>query len=174
MSKLLNILIVVVILAFLLFKFVLFNSIEVGNEAAEIEETLLDGTPFTLSSLRGNYVLIDFWGSWCPPCRKQNKDLVKLYGKFENKSFEDGDGFKIVSIAIEKKAENAKKAIAKDNLYWPHHIVQQNKFVLQNSLALKYGVKDLPSTFLLNPEGKIMATNKHPQELDQLLSARLK
>jgi len=174
MSKLLNILIVVVLIAFLLFKFVLSGSIEVGTDASEIEETLVDGSSFRLSSLKGNYVLLDFWGSWCPPCRKQNKDLVKLYSKYENAAFKDGASFKIVSIAIEKKAENAKKAIAKDNLYWPLHIVQQNKFVLQNSLALQYGVSDLPATFLINPKGKIMATNKHPDELDKILSDRLK
>ena len=134
----------------------------------------MNGQEFDLEDLRGHYVLIDFWGSWCPPCRAQNKLIVPLYQKYENKQFTDGESFKILSIAIEKKAERAQKAIAKDNLYWPHHIVQQSRIVLQAPLALAYGITDLPTTILINPEGNIMGTNLHADKIDSILSKRLK
>lgn len=168
MSKVLNVLIALVVIAFIAFKFVFNRTKTVGEKAPEIQEALLSGEDFKLSDLKGNYVLIDFWGSWCPPCRKENKHLVPLYQKHENKNF------KIISIAIEKKAERAQKAIAKDNLYWPHHIVQESKMVLQAPLALKYGITDLPTTLLLNPEGVIMGTNLPLEKVDEMLQERLK
>ncbi len=174
MSKLLKLLILLVIVAFLAFKFVTNRSMTIGETAPEITEHLLNGEKFNLSDLKGNYVLIDFWGSWCPPCRAQNKHIVPLYRKFENAEFKDADGFKILSIAIEKKAERAESAIKKDNLFWDLHIVQQSKFVLQAPLALAYGITDLPTTLLLNPEGQIMGKNYHPEKIDELLTKRLK
>jgi thiol-disulfide isomerase/thioredoxin len=172
MSKILKILIALVFIAFIAFKYVFNRTKTVGEKAPEITETLLSGEDFKLSDLQGNYVLIDFWGSWCPPCRKENKSLVPLYQKYENTKFKNGENFKIVSVAIEKKAERAEKAIAKDNLYWPHHIVQESKLVLKAPLALSYGITDLPTTLLLNPEGYIMGTNLPLEEVDKMLADR--
>jgi len=174
MSKVLNVLIVLVLIAFIAFKFVFNRTVSTGETAPEIKETLLNGQEFELSDLRGKYVLIDFWGSWCPPCRAQNKLLVPLYRKFESAKFNDAEGFEMLSIAIEKKAEKAQKAIDRDNLYWDHHIVQESRIVLQAPLALLYGITDLPTTILVNPEGKIMGTNLHTDKIDKLLSKRLK
>ena len=173
MSKVLNVLIALVVIAFIAFKFVFNRTKTVGEKAPEIKETLLNGEDFALSSLKGNYVLIDFWGSWCPPCRKENKHLVPLYQKYENTSFKNGEKFHVLSIAIEKKAERAQSAILKDNLYWPHHIVQESTIVLQAPLALSYGITELPTTLLLNPEGIIMGSNLSMEQIDKMLAERM-
>lgn len=167
MSKVLNVLLLLVLGAFLFYKFLMPSQVATGEKAPEIEAQLLNGEDFKLSDLQGNYVLVDFWGSWCPPCRQANKKLVPLYKKYEGKKF------KVLSVAIEKKSGSASRAIAKDNLYWDLHIVQENRFVLQNSIAMKYNVTDLPTTVLINPEGNIMGTNISFENIDKMLSERL-
>ena len=173
MSKVLNVLIVVVLLALIGYKFLWPKAVKVGEEAPAIERTLVNGAEFKLSDLKGDYVLIDFWGSWCPPCRRANKELVPFYQKWEGKKFKDGAQLQILSIAIEKQSARAHKAIEKDNLYWDHHIIEQSRFLLQNPLALAYKVSDVPATFLINKEGHIMGRNLSFEEIDKLLTQRL-
>lgn len=167
MSKLLNVLIVLVIILFIGYKFIYSNTISTGNEAPSIEETLINGDSFKLDDLKGKYVLIDFWGSWCPPCRRANKKLVPLHQKYHEK------GFEILSIAIEKNEKHVHRAIEKDNLYWKYHIVQQSALVLSAPLALKYKITELPTTVLVNKEGLIMGSNLSIEKIDQLLAERL-
>ncbi len=173
MSKVLNVLVVVVVLALIGYKFLWPKAVTVGEYAPVIERKLVDGTDFKLEDFKGDYVLIDFWGSWCPPCRKANKELVPFYKKWEGKKFKDGNQLQILSIAIEKQRARALKAIEKDNLYWDHHIIEQSRFLLQNPLALAYKVSDVPATFLINPDGQIMGKNLSFEEIDQILTKRL-
>ena len=85
------------VLALVLGRYVYFKpSVSHGEAAPEISATLLNGSEFKLSALRGNYVLLDFWGSWCGPCRRENPSLVKLYNTFHGQSFEAASGFEIV------------------------------------------------------------------------------
>ncbi|MFM9836942.1 MAG: peroxiredoxin family protein [Cyclobacteriaceae bacterium] len=106
--------------------------------------------PFKLSSLRGKYVLIDFWASWCKPCRVENPELVKVFHEFRDK------GFTIVGVSLDNNRGNWLKAIRKDGLGWQH--VSDLKF-WRNEVAQLYGVKNVPQNYLISPEGKIVARN---------------
>lgn len=136
-----------------------------GESLPKIEAELIGGEPFDIEELNGQYVLIDFWGSWCAPCRKENPDLVKLYDKYKEKDFQ------IVSIAIETDEGRWKKAIENDNLYWPYHIVQLDRF--SSPIAKEFGVREIPTKYLLNREGKIIAVNATIEVLDRLLAERI-
>lgn len=138
-----------------------------GTPAPEIEGTLANGENFKLSNLKGQYVLVDFWGSWCPPCRKANKKLVQLYMDHNQ------GGFEIVSVAIEKNEKTWQKAIDKDGLSWPYHILRKSRLVATDALALKYTVTDLPSLFLLDKDHNIVGTNMSYEEIDSYLKEKL-
>jgi thiol-disulfide isomerase/thioredoxin len=143
-----------------------------GEVAPGFQAELINGESFSLSDLNGKYVLLDFWGSWCGPCRQESPDLVKLYETFFSKTFIDAEGFEIVSIAIETNETRWKKAIASDNLNWPHHIVQLDRFA--GPIAREYGVREIPTKYLLNTRGEILMVNPPFEELDKFLKGKLK
>ncbi len=121
--------------------------------------------PVDLASFRGKYVFIDFWASWCGPCRAENPNLVKAYQKFKSKPFE------IVGISLDEKKEPWLKAIEKDNLPWVHLSDLKG---WENELVRHYGIKWIPSSFLLDPEGRIVARDLRGEALDKMLSELLK
>lgn len=145
-----------------------------GERPPEIEAELLDGSPFRLSSLHGKYVLLDFWGSWCGPCRVQNADLRELYLKFGNRPLTDAAGFEIVSIAVERNQENWMAAIEQDGLIWKRHILDESKSLrfFSGPLAQAYKVRQLPTSFLLNPKGLIIRVNPDPAEIEDFLGKK--
>ncbi len=146
---------------------------DIGQAAPTFEATLKNGNDFNLDDLKGKYVLIDFWGSWCGPCRKEFPFLRELYTKYNSASFSDADGFEIVSIALEKSVDRTSSIIEKEQLDWPYHIVDVSRFVLMSSYAQLYGVKEIPTKVLINPKGLIMGTNLSFREMDRILSERL-
>ncbi|MEE9373155.1 MAG: TlpA disulfide reductase family protein [Saprospiraceae bacterium] len=163
-----------IVIGFLIYKlFIGGVGLEVGKTAPDFEANLQDGTPIKLSGYQGDYVLLDFWGSWCAPCRRENPSLVKIYQKFENKKTAKGEGFEIVSIALEKIKKQAEGAIKRDNLYWPNHIISMRKIVLLSPLAQKYNVSSIPAKFLINPEGKIISINPTIVEIEKTLDKYL-
>ncbi len=89
---------------------------EVGEKAPDIELPGVDGKPVRLSSLKGNVVLLDFWASWCGPCRKENPYTVEIYNEYKDK------GFTIYSVSLDQSKDKWKKAIAADELSWPNHV----------------------------------------------------
>ena len=141
------------------------KGVSVGAPAPEIALSDTTGTPVPLSSLRGKYVLVDFWASWCGPCRNENPNVVRMYNKFKDK------GFAIYSVSLDKDKNSWTKAIRNDNLIWTH--VSDLKF-WQSAAAQQYGVQAIPATFLLDRTGKIIAKNLRGDALEQKLEEVLK
>ena len=136
-----------------------------GTQAPEINLPTPGGPKLALSSLRGKYVLIDFWASWCGPCRQENPNVVKAYNQFKDK------GFTIYSVSLDQDKAKWEKAIAADGLTW-HHV---SDLAGWNSVAgAASGVKSIPQSFLINPQGKIIAKNLRGEALAAKLAEVLK
>lgn len=170
MSKITNILLGLVILGFIGYKIYQMPKFSDGEVAPSFQAELIDGSSFTLSDLKGSYVLLDFWGSWCGPCRRESPNLVALHNSFNGKSFVDAKGFEIVSVAIETKEARWKNAIKSDNLNWPHHIVQLDRF--SGPIATEYGVKEIPTKYLLDTKGEILMVNPSFDKLNTFFTEK--
>jgi thiol-disulfide isomerase/thioredoxin len=136
-----------------------------GKVAPEIALKSPEGKVIKLSSLRGKYVLIDFWASWCGPCRKENPNVVRLYNKYKNK------GFTVYSVSLDKDAAAWKGAIASDGLVWPNHV--SDLLHWNSPMPALYGFQGIPYTVLVDKEGKIIATGLRGETLEQKLSELL-
>jgi len=150
-------------------------NVDPGEMAPPVTGQLLSGEAFELSDLKGSIILVDFWGSWCGPCRRENPHLVALYKKYENVKFKNADGFKIVSVGIERNEGRWKKAIQSDQLYWPHHIMDKvtNFKFFDSAIAKGYGVTEVPSKFLLNTDLQTIGVNQSIAELDEWLASQI-
>lgn len=141
-----------------------------GETAPDFSALTAYGDSMRLSDLRGKYVLLDFWGSWCGPCLAESPSLVQLYHKFHGQHFEDADDFEIVSVGIERKKENWLGAIQYFGLNWKYHVSDANYF--DSEAAKKYGVRVIPTKFLLNKDGIIIGVNQSVEEIDKLLEQK--
>lgn len=141
-----------------------------GDIASEIGGQLPDGSPFSLKDLHGKYILLDFWGSWCGPCRQTHPQLVELYNRFQNQHFKDSSGFEIVSIGVEQNRENWSSAIQSDGLSWPYHLLAIGDF--DTPIIKAYNVKQIPTKFLINPEGIIIAVDPTLDEVAKILESK--
>lgn len=129
-------------------------SVGVEELAADFTAIRADGQTFSLSDLRGRYVLLDFWGSWCGPCRRESPDLVALHRNY-------GDQLTIVSIAIEKDSSSWQRARTQDARLWPYQVMDETesfKF-LSGEIPNLYGVNQVPTNFLIDSEGEVVGVN---------------
>jgi peroxiredoxin len=135
----------------------------IGMMAMDFTQNDTADMPVTLSSLRGKYLLVDFWASWCGPCRKENPNVVSAFQKYKDK------GFHILGVSLDRPGQKDKwmKAIHDDNLTWTQ--VSDLKF-WDNEVAKQYGVQGIPYNLLLDPQGKIVAKNLRGEELQKKLA----
>ncbi len=131
-----------------------------GSEVPDLIGSAPSGETLKLSDLRGKVVLIDFWASWCGPCRKENPNVVRMYQKYADK------GFEIFGVSLDNNKERWERAIADDQLTWPH--ISDLKHWKSEHAAL-YGVRSIPDTLLIDAEGKIIARNLRGAELERAL-----
>jgi len=133
------------------------SSLGPGRMAPEIAMKNPDGQELKLSSLRGKVVLLDFWASWCRPCRMENPNVVKLYQQYHEK------GFDIYSVSLDRKREDWLRAIQQDGLVWTNHVSDLNGWT--SSGGATYGVTSIPATVLIDRDGRIIARNLRGSEL---------
>ncbi|WP_240976674.1 TlpA family protein disulfide reductase [Flavobacterium rivulicola] len=119
----------------------------------------------SLKESLGKVTLIDFWASWCMPCRKENPKVVALYNEFHSK------GFNVISVSLDKDADQWKEAIAKDKLTWTQ---VSNLKEMEDPIAKQYGIELIPTTFLLDASGKIVGIDLPHEELKAKIQALLK
>ncbi|MBS1564580.1 MAG: TlpA family protein disulfide reductase, partial [Bacteroidetes bacterium] len=135
----------------------------IGQLAMDFTQNDTSGNPVTLSSLRGKYLLVDFWASWCGPCRAENPNVVKAYDKYKDK------GFSILSVSLDRPGAKDKwiKAIHDDHLNWNH---VSDLLFWDNAVAKLYGIQAIPQNLLLDPQGKIIGKNLRGEDLTKKLS----
>lgn len=141
------------------------NLIPVGSEAPDFTQNTPEGKPFSLSSLRGKVVLVDFWASWCRPCRMENPNVVKAYKQYHAK------GFDVLGVSLDKTKDAWTNAIKQDGLTW-HHV--SDLAYWNNAVAQQYGVSSIPFSILVDRDGKVLAKNLRGPALEAKLAEVLK
>lgn len=144
----------------------------IGNKAPEIKFKNPEGKEIALSSLKGKMVLIDFWASWCGPCRHENPTVVAAYNQFKDTKFKSGKGFEIFSVSLDQNKDAWIAAIKKDNLTWPYHVSDLKGW--QSQAGALYQVYSIPTNFLIDGKGIIVAKNLRGPALEANLKQLVK
>ena len=146
--------------------------IDIGDKAIDLSYNNPNGEKMTLSEIKNKLVLIDFWASWCGPCRRENPNLVDAYRKYHKSKFKDGNGFEIYSLSLDKNEDAWVKAINQDQLFWEFHVSDLGGW--QSEGSNKYNIRSIPSNVLINGKGVIIAKNLKGAALHRFLDSQKK
>ncbi len=145
--------------------------INIGEQAPNLSYPNPEGKIISLYSLRGKIVLIDFWASWCSPCRRENPKLVAVYKELKDKKFSKGDGFTVYSISCDRTKKDWTEAIVKDQLIWGNHVSDLKGWEAEATYT--YNISAIPSNILIDGDGIILVKDLHVETLRTYLETLL-